>query len=144
MSDTNRFSLTVWSKTRQRTNASSVSLSLSLSLSLPCWMNMVFSLSIGSSAALPLRCTSKLTSFRVASADADGFPSFLPRELHTIQDPFARKFALRIQRLPVPVNYLSFLVSSISLFLRLFLCIIPQLHFSLHLRCVKWEGSVNL
>ncbi|KAL5123381.1 2-hydroxy-6-oxononadienedioate/2-hydroxy-6-oxononatrienedioate hydrolase [Glycine soja] len=68
-------------------------------------MNMVFSLSIGSSAALPLRCTSKLTSFRVASADADGFPSFLPRELHTIQDPFARKFALRIQRLPVPVRF---------------------------------------
>ncbi|RZC28680.1 hypothetical protein D0Y65_000588 [Glycine soja] len=67
-------------------------------------MNMFFSLSIGSSAALPLRCTSKLTSFRVV-ADADGFPSFLPREIHNIQDPFARKFALRIQRLPVPVRF---------------------------------------
>lgn len=78
---------------------------------------MFFSVSTGSSAALslPLRCNAKISSQRVVAADA--FPSFLPREMHTIQDPLARKFAMRIQRLPVPVNissfyFLQFLASS--------------------------------
>ncbi|CAL0308073.1 unnamed protein product [Lupinus luteus] len=38
-------------------------------------------------------------------AEANGFPSFLPKEVERIQDPFARKLALRIQRLPVPVRF---------------------------------------
>ncbi|KAJ1389845.1 Serine aminopeptidase, S33 [Sesbania bispinosa] len=41
-------------------------------------------------------------SFRVV---ADGFPSFLPREVERIKDPLARKLAMRIQRLPVPVRF---------------------------------------
>ncbi|BAT99127.1 hypothetical protein LR48_Vigan09g176100 [Vigna angularis] len=67
---------------------------------------MFFSVSICSSAALslPLRCNAKISSPRVDVA-ADAFPSFLPREMHTIQDPSARKFAMRIQRLPVPVRF---------------------------------------
>ncbi|KAK4261000.1 hypothetical protein QN277_004056 [Acacia crassicarpa] len=36
---------------------------------------------------------------------AHGFPSFLPKQVQQIKDPFARNFALRIQRLPVPVNF---------------------------------------
>ncbi|KAH9618774.1 hypothetical protein KSS87_008061 [Heliosperma pusillum] len=34
-----------------------------------------------------------------------GFPSFLPKEIHKIKDPFARNLALRIERLPVQVSF---------------------------------------
>lgn len=34
---------------------------------------------------------------------SSGFPSFLPKEVHQIKDPFARTLAQRIQRLPVQV-----------------------------------------
>ncbi|KAK7274951.1 hypothetical protein RIF29_16053 [Crotalaria pallida] len=70
-------------------------------------MMMLFSLSspLGGSGRLPVissSCSRKLTSFK---AVADGFPSFLPKEVESIQDPFARKLAMRIQRLPVPVRF---------------------------------------
>lgn len=48
-----------------------------------------------------------------AVADAASFPSFLPKEIERIKDPFAKKFAMRIQRLPVPVTSYA-LISSIS------------------------------
>ncbi|KAF5180174.1 alpha/beta-Hydrolases superfamily protein [Thalictrum thalictroides] len=35
----------------------------------------------------------------------DGFPSFLPKEVENIKDPFARKLAKRIQRLPVQTSF---------------------------------------
>lgn len=35
----------------------------------------------------------------------DGFPSFLPREVQRIKDPFARKLARRIERLPVQISF---------------------------------------
>ena len=35
---------------------------------------------------------------------ADGFPSFLPKQVEEIKDPVARNLAMRIQRLPVPVS----------------------------------------
>ncbi|XP_054808721.1 alpha/beta hydrolase domain-containing protein VTE7-like [Prosopis cineraria] len=31
-----------------------------------------------------------------------GFPSFLPKQVQQVKDPFARSFAMRIQRIPVP------------------------------------------
>ncbi|KAL6961190.1 Alpha/beta hydrolase domain-containing protein vte7 [Sarracenia purpurea var. burkii] len=34
-----------------------------------------------------------------------GFPSFLPKEVHQIKDPFARTLAQRIQRLPVQIGF---------------------------------------
>ncbi|KAJ7953908.1 alpha/beta-Hydrolases superfamily protein [Quillaja saponaria] len=43
-----------------------------------------------------------LRHFRVM---ADGFPSFLPKEVEKIKDPLARKLAMRIERLPVPVSF---------------------------------------
>ncbi|XP_028082531.1 uncharacterized protein LOC114283860 isoform X2 [Camellia sinensis] len=44
--------------------------------------------------------TAKLQSrFRVSGEEA--FPSFLPREVHKIKDPFARNLATRIHRLPL-------------------------------------------
>lgn len=39
--------------------------------------------------------------FRVS---ANGFPSFLPKEVENIKDPFARNLAQRIERLPVQVT----------------------------------------
>ncbi|KAL2349165.1 hypothetical protein Fmac_003165 [Flemingia macrophylla] len=62
---------------------------------------MLSSLSLSvASAAFPLRCNAKLP----ASVQPP-FPPFLPREVHTIRDPFAAKLAFRIQRLPVPVRF---------------------------------------
>ncbi|XP_061347317.1 alpha/beta hydrolase domain-containing protein VTE7 [Gastrolobium bilobum] len=57
---------------------------------------MYFSLSLGS-GLLPMR-------LRVV-ADGFGLPSFLPKEAKKIQDPFARKLAMRIERLPVHVRF---------------------------------------
>lgn len=45
----------------------------------------------------------------------DGFPSFLPKEVEKIKDPFARKLASRIERLPVPLtmpHFFTFLLLS--------------------------------
>lgn len=42
------------------------------------------------------------TSFRV---QANKFPSFLPKEVDKIKDPFARELAERIERLPVQANF---------------------------------------
>ncbi|RHN55556.1 hypothetical protein MtrunA17_Chr5g0419141 [Medicago truncatula] len=63
-----------------------------------------FGSSSSSSPSLPLRkCnTLKLKPFTVFSSSQQPFPPFLPKEIHSIKDPFARKFAMRIQRLPVP------------------------------------------
>ncbi|KAF6171393.1 hypothetical protein GIB67_009534 [Kingdonia uniflora] len=35
----------------------------------------------------------------------DGFPSFLPKQVERIKDPFARNLAKRIQRLPVKISF---------------------------------------
>ncbi|KAK6931341.1 Alpha/beta hydrolase fold-1 [Dillenia turbinata] len=51
-----------------------------------------------SSSKRTLRCRFKLSA-------SDTFPSFLPKELERIRDPFARKLASRIERLPVQVNF---------------------------------------
>ncbi|KAL2344630.1 hypothetical protein Fmac_005915 [Flemingia macrophylla] len=51
-----------------------------------------------------LRFPSTLKLKLVSQAD-DAFPSFLPKEVHTIKDPFARNLAMRIQRLPVSVRF---------------------------------------
>ena len=37
------------------------------------------------------------------TGSAGGFPSFLPKEVEKIKDPFARSLAQRIERLPVKV-----------------------------------------
>ncbi|KAL5553640.1 hypothetical protein UlMin_041041 [Ulmus minor] len=44
----------------------------------------------------------ELRRFRVRST---GFPSFLPKEVEKIKDPFARKLASRIERVPVHVSF---------------------------------------
>lgn len=43
-----------------------------------------------------------------AEAGAGAFPSFLPKDVHRIKDPFARNLAVRIQRLPVSVTTCAF------------------------------------
>lgn len=51
------------------------------------------------------KCRRRRHGFRVRTdGSEDGFPSFLPKEVHGIRDPFARKLAARIQRLPVQVT----------------------------------------
>ena len=58
-----------------------------------------------SSVTMAAECT-VLRCFTVRSA---GFPSFLPKEVEKIKDPFTRKLATRIERLSVPVSLLHFL-----------------------------------
>ncbi|XP_020979763.1 uncharacterized protein LOC107643694 isoform X3 [Arachis ipaensis] len=68
---------------------------------------MVFSASVGSVALPPLsvRVSAKRWSSVVVAAAHEPFPSFLPKLIDRIHDPFARRLALRIQRLPVPVRF---------------------------------------
>ncbi|XP_045816789.1 uncharacterized hydrolase YugF-like isoform X1 [Trifolium pratense] len=67
-------------------------------------MVSLFSQPLGSSSPFSRRrCTFKLKPFTVFASQS--FPSFLPKQIHTVKDPFARKFAMRIQRLPVPVSF---------------------------------------
>ena len=40
------------------------------------------------------------------TANGDGFPTFLPKEIQNIKDPFARALAQRIVRIPVPLQVL--------------------------------------
>ncbi|KAJ6753057.1 HYDROLASE [Salix koriyanagi] len=51
---------------------------------------------------------SKLKVFAVdeAAGDTASFPSFLPKEVEKIKDPFARSLSKRMQRLPVQVSHL--------------------------------------
>lgn len=77
-----------------------------------------------------------LRGFTVRSSSA-GFPSFLPKEVDKIKDPFARKLATRIERLSVPVN-LPLFFSDFFFFLvsyywvsHLLLCLYCIIFFSL-------------
>ncbi|ESQ47108.1 hypothetical protein EUTSA_v10027834mg [Eutrema salsugineum] len=42
------------------------------------------------------------------TANGDGFPAFLPKEVKNIKDPFARALAQRIVRIPVPLQIGNF------------------------------------
>lgn len=54
------------------------------------------------------RNTSKCCSDRILlSANANQFPSFLPKQVENVKDLFARKMASRIQRLPVELSSLN-------------------------------------
>ncbi|MBA0862384.1 hypothetical protein Goshw_007781 [Gossypium schwendimanii] len=60
------------------------------------------------SSALTLfpECKTQRRRFAISAAADDKFPSFLPKQMEEIKDPFARKLATRIERLPVNVNSL--------------------------------------
>ncbi|KAK9272536.1 hypothetical protein L1049_002909 [Liquidambar formosana] len=55
--------------------------------------------------ATATKCRYKVMGFRVLADAGDGFPSFLPKEVRKIKDPFARKLAQRIVRLPVQIGF---------------------------------------
>lgn len=46
----------------------------------------------------------KSSNWRTRASAAEVFPSFLPKEVEKIEDPFARKLASRIERLPVELS----------------------------------------
>ncbi|XP_050238946.2 alpha/beta hydrolase domain-containing protein VTE7 [Mercurialis annua] len=50
---------------------------------------------------MPRKCRAAMH-FTVSASD---FPPFLPKEVQNIEDPFARKLATRIERLPVQVKF---------------------------------------
>ncbi|WCJ25590.1 alpha/beta-Hydrolases superfamily protein [Euphorbia peplus] len=47
-----------------------------------------------------------------SNSGRNGFPSFLPKDIHKIKDPFARSLATRIQRLPVQISPENCIMSS--------------------------------
>lgn len=49
------------------------------------------------------------------ASSTTGFPSFLPKEVEKIKDPYARTLAQRIERLPVQVGANNFLFFSLLL-----------------------------
>ncbi|TYH39690.1 hypothetical protein ES332_D12G194100v1 [Gossypium tomentosum] len=59
------------------------------------------------SSALTLfpECKTQRRRFSISAAADDKFPSFLPKQMEEIKDPFARKLATRIERLPVNVSF---------------------------------------
>ncbi|TYI51574.1 hypothetical protein E1A91_D12G185700v1 [Gossypium mustelinum] len=59
------------------------------------------------SSALTLfpECKTQRRRFAISAAADDKFPSFLPKQMEEIKDPFARKLATRIERLPVNVSF---------------------------------------
>lgn len=59
------------------------------------------------SSALTLfpECKTQRRRFTISAAADDKFPSFLPKQMEEIKDPFARKLATRIERLPVNVSF---------------------------------------
>ncbi|KAJ9707781.1 hypothetical protein PVL29_000042 [Vitis rotundifolia] len=63
----------------------------------------MFTLVAGSVPA-GLGATAKRGSLWRFRATADVFPSFIPKEVERIKDPFARKLATRIERLPVQLS----------------------------------------
>lgn len=46
------------------------------------------------------------------ASSTTGFPSFLPKEVEKIKDPYARTLAQRMERLPVQVGAINFLFFS--------------------------------
>ncbi|KAG7604270.1 putative 2-hydroxy-6-oxonona-2,4-dienedioate hydrolase [Arabidopsis thaliana] len=82
------------------------------------------------------------------TANGDGFPAFLPKEIQNIKDPFARALAQRIVRIPVPLQMGNFRGSVMSS------CIKPlvQLHDKspvvlLHCfdsSCLEWRRTYPL
>ncbi|KAL9276740.1 hypothetical protein ACSQ67_025753 [Phaseolus vulgaris] len=83
-----------------------------------------------SQSRLPFPSTPKLK----LVSETDVFPSFLPKEVHRIKDPFARTLANRIQRLPVSVNsaFLSIPPSNLFTYYLMF-CICRPFH--IHYAC---------
>ncbi|KAF5176548.1 alpha/beta-Hydrolases superfamily protein [Thalictrum thalictroides] len=52
----------------------------------------------------PIKARRTAWRIKCTSSNKDGFPSFLPKQVEKIKDPFARKLATRIQRLPVQIS----------------------------------------
>ncbi|OWM64531.1 uncharacterized protein LOC116206857 [Punica granatum] len=77
---------------------------------------------------------------------AKGFPSFLPKEVENIRDPFARRLAQRIERLPVEVGFSDSCIMSS--------CVKPLIHcdeaspllllHSFDSSCLEWRCAYPL
>lgn len=57
---------------------------------------------VGPKSAENLRHHSKRHRFKISASE---FPAFIPKEMESIKDPFARKLASRIERVPVEVKF---------------------------------------
>ncbi|KAL3643873.1 hypothetical protein CASFOL_011805 [Castilleja foliolosa] len=82
---------------------------------------------------------------RFSSGGGGAFPSFLPKEVHKIRDPFARNLAQRIQRLPVQVGFSESCIMSS--------CVTPRVRSDanpivlLHCfdsNCLEWRSAYPL
>ncbi|XP_057482103.1 alpha/beta hydrolase domain-containing protein VTE7 isoform X2 [Actinidia eriantha] len=80
--------------------------------------------------------------FRVS---AEAFPSFIPREVEQIKDPFARNLASRIERLPVQVSFLegSIMSSCVKPMLQTNTSPVILLH-GFDSSCLEWRYALPL
>ncbi|XP_074339497.1 alpha/beta hydrolase domain-containing protein VTE7-like [Apium graveolens] len=67
---------------------------------------LCMSVAAGAAAATPI-CINGHASKCSVSANANEFPSFIPKQVENVKDLFARKMASRIQRLPVELSSLN-------------------------------------
>jgi hypothetical protein len=59
--------------------------------------------------------TKRRAHVKLFTVQGSNFPSFLPKEVENIKDPFARRLATRIERLPVSVilTFTMYLIPSL-------------------------------
>lgn len=89
---------------------------------------MYLAYSITSSTVATMKCRSELLGSRVLTGVGGGrvrddeavvdlgFPGFLPKEVLKIKDPFARRLAQRMERLPVEVPFQHFPISHLHFY----------------------------
>ncbi|KAK3012285.1 hypothetical protein RJ639_012955 [Escallonia herrerae] len=108
-----------------------------------------------------VKCSARnLMGLRVSGCDYHGgvggggrFPSFLPKEVHQIKDPFARTLAQRIQRLPVQTKFAESCIMSSCVKPRVEsetnpvrICFLAECYSLLGSlsSCLEWRGSYPL
>ncbi|XP_050117262.1 uncharacterized protein LOC126594997 [Malus sylvestris] len=97
----------------------------------------------GCSTPIAAKCTVQIKRrFRVPSAAA-GFPSFLPKEVEKIKDPFARKLAARIERLPVSFGENSVMSSCVKPLVQSETSPVVLLH-GFDSSCLEWRYTYPL
>ncbi|KAJ4710740.1 alpha/beta-Hydrolases superfamily protein [Melia azedarach] len=85
------------------------------------------------------KCANK-TRFKVL---AEKFPSFLPKEVENIKDPFARKLATRIERLPVNFSESSIMSSLVKPLIQSKTSPVVLLH-GFDSSCLEWRYTFPL
>ncbi|GAV57430.1 Abhydrolase_6 domain-containing protein [Cephalotus follicularis] len=101
-------------------------------------------LALAATPPLLSKCSSSRTQWRLkVMADDDAFPSFLPKQVEKIKDPFARRLAKRIERLPVSFSGNRIMSSCIKPLIESKKSPVVLLH-SFDSSCLEWRYTYPL